>query len=80
MSLHRKIANLLPSRTVAAVRRVGVGIGLQQVIALERAVDDLAEAVQENALLQAGLERRVAEVEMSLIPVLVARDQRNARA
>ena len=79
MSLHRRIVGRLPTPTVKAVRRVAVGIGLHQVIALERAVDDLAEAVAENALLEVGLERRVSELEQSLLPVLVARHTRDAQ-
>jgi hypothetical protein len=47
--------------------------GLQDVTLLERDVRALSEAVDENALLEPGLERRVAELETTLLSVLSAR-------
>jgi hypothetical protein len=54
---------------------VASGIGLEQVLRLERAVDAVAEAAGENAALEAGLERRVTELERSLTPLLEARQR-----
>ena len=73
MSLSRQIVDRLPTRTVRAARRVAGVSGLQDVIVLERAIESLAEAVEENALLEAGLDRRVAELEARLLSVLVGR-------
>ena len=75
MSLSRQIVDRLPTRTVRAARRVAGVSGLQDVIVLERAIENLAEAVEENALLEAGLDRRVAELEATLLIVLVGRHE-----
>jgi hypothetical protein len=77
MSLSRRIVDRLPRGTVRAARRVAVGAGLQQLITLDRAVRDVAEAVEENALLEPGLERRVSELEKNLLSVLEARHRRS---
>ena len=73
MSLPRQVVDRLPRRTVRAARRVAGVSGLQDVTMLEREVDNLAEAVEENALLEVGLDHRVAELEATLLSVLVAR-------
>ncbi len=54
-------------------RRLAAGIGLEQVVRLERLVDSVSEAVDENTRLEGGLARKVREVEHSLVPVLEAR-------
>lgn len=68
----------LPEAPVEGARRLAAGIGLEQVWRMERLVDDVAEGVEENALLEAGLARRVAELEVSLVPVLEARQRWHA--
>ena len=60
-------------RTLAPVRRRAAGIGLQQVIRLERRVEELTAAVDENGYLAGRLERRVGELEASLVPMLAQR-------
>ncbi len=68
-----RLTDRLPPGPVGAARRVASGIGLEQVLRLERAADAVAEAAGENAALAAGLERRLTELERSLVPVLEAR-------
>ena len=68
-----RLTDRLPAGPVGAARRVASGIGLEQVLRLERAVDAVAEAAEENAVLGSGLERRVTELERSLVPLLEAR-------
>ena len=70
-----RLTDRLPPGPLDAARRVASGIGLEQVLRLERAVDAVAEAADENAVLEAGLERRVTELERSLVPVLEARQR-----
>lgn len=55
------------SRAKDLARRVAAGIGLDEVIELRRRVDDLAEAVAENAALEEPLKARVADLERALI-------------
>ncbi|MBC9733369.1 hypothetical protein [Nocardioides marmotae] len=49
------------------LRRVAAGTGVEEVLVLERRIDDLAEAVAENAALEAPLTAIVAELEQSLV-------------
>jgi hypothetical protein len=60
---------------LAPVRRLAAGIGLQQVVRLERRVDEVTVAVDENAYLARRLERRVSELEASLVPTLAERHE-----
>lgn len=57
-------------RPLDAARRVATGIGLREVLGLERAVDAVAEGVEENAALEVPLGRRIAELEQALAPLL----------
>jgi hypothetical protein len=50
--------------------RVVAGIGLDQVRELEHRVVAVAEAVAENTALAMPLERRVADLERALLPLL----------
>jgi hypothetical protein len=68
-----RLTDRLPAGPVGAARRVASGIGLEQVLRLERTVDAVAEAAEENAVLGSGLERRVTELERRLVPLLEAR-------
>ncbi|GCD91618.1 hypothetical protein [Nocardioides sp. LS1] len=58
-------------RTVA--RRVVAGIGLDEVIHLQRRVDELAVAVAENAALAVPLAAKVTELEQALVGPLQQR-------
>ncbi len=70
-----RLTDRLPAGSLGAARRVASGIGLEQVLRLERTVDAVAEAAEENSVLQAGLERRVSELERSLVPLLEDRQR-----
>jgi DNA-binding HxlR family transcriptional regulator len=70
-----RLTNRLPPGPLDAARRVASGIGLEQVLRLERSVDAVAEAAAENAVLDVGLEHRVTELERSLVPLLEARQR-----
>lgn len=61
------------SRARDLARRVVAGIGLDEVIDLRRRVDDLAEAVDENAALEEPLRARVADLERALVGPLEQR-------
>jgi hypothetical protein len=71
----QRAVDLLWARSLGPVRRLAAGIGLQQVVRLERRVAELTEAVDENSYLAVGLERRVAELEAALVPMLADRQQ-----
>ena len=64
---------------MAVARRVAAGVGLEEVIHLERRVDALAEAVDENARLAEPLEALVAGLERSLVAPLEHRARMLAR-
>jgi hypothetical protein len=70
-----RLTERLPAGPLGAARRVASGIGLEQVLRLERTVDAVAEAAEENAVLASGLELRVTELERSLVPLLEARQR-----
>jgi hypothetical protein len=69
------LGGLASVRTFAPVRRLAAGIGLQQVVRLERRVDELTAAVDENAYLAGRLEQRVTELEAALVPMLAERHE-----
>lgn len=54
-------------RSSTVLRRVAAGTGVEEVLALERRVDRLSEAVAENAALEVPLTAMVAELEQALI-------------
>jgi hypothetical protein len=64
---------------MAVARRVAAGVGLEEVIHLERRVDALAEGVAENAVLAGPLEVLVAGLERSLVTPLEQRERMLAR-
>ncbi|MDN4162233.1 hypothetical protein [Nocardioides abyssi] len=57
-------------RSSEVLRRVAAGTGVEEVLALERRVDRLAEAVEENAALEVPLTAMVAELEQALVAPL----------
>lgn len=67
------------SRARELARRVAAGIGLDEVIELRRRVDELAEAVAENAALEEPLKERVADLERALIGPLEHRRRLGGR-
>ena len=60
---------------LAVARRVAAGVGLEEVIRLQRRVDALAESVAENTLLEGSLTDLVAGLERSLVGPLEQRQQ-----
>ncbi|MDN4174969.1 hypothetical protein QWY28_18545 [Nocardioides sp. SOB77] len=54
-------------RSSGVLRRVAAGTGVEEVLALERQVEELADAVAENAALEVPLTAIVAELEQSLV-------------
>jgi hypothetical protein len=60
------------SRPADLVRRVASGSGLTDAVHQRNKIDSLAVAVDENVRLGALLERQVAELERSLVPLLEA--------
>ena len=70
-----RLTDRLPPGPLDAARRVASGIGLEQVLRLERSVDAVAEAAAENAVLDVGLDRRITELERSLVPLLESRQR-----
>jgi hypothetical protein len=71
----RSVGGLVRARSAGVVRRLATGTGLQQLLRLERRVDELVVAVDENAYLAVGLERRVTQIEASLVPMLAEREE-----
>ena len=67
------------SRPADLLRRVAHGSGLTDAIRQRHRLDSLAVAVDENVRLGALLERQVAELERSLVPLLEA-DRRARQA
>lgn len=63
---------------IAVARRVAAGVGLEDVIRLQRRVDALAESVAENTLLEAPLTDLVTGLERSLVGPLERRQRRLA--
>lgn len=63
---------------IAVARRVAAGVGLEDVIRLQRRVDAVAESVAENALLEGPLTDLVAGLERSLVAPLEQRQRRLA--
>ena len=57
------------------VRRLAVGSGIARRLQLELRLRALEEAIDENAALEVGLERRVAALEAALLPALRARQR-----
>lgn len=66
------------SRPGDLLRRAASDIGLTAVVGQRRQLDALAVAVDENSRLAGLLEQQVAELERSLVPMLLA-DQRARR-
>lgn len=54
-------------RSSGLLRRVAAGTGVEEVLALERQVAAVAEAVAENAALEVPLTAMVAELEQALV-------------
>lgn len=54
----------------ALLRRVAAGTGVEDVLDLERRVEELAEAVEENAALETPLTALVVELEQALVAPL----------
>ncbi|GGO77701.1 hypothetical protein [Nocardioides deserti] len=54
-------------RSSGVLRRVAAGTGVEEVLALEKQVDQLAEAIEENAALEVPLTAMVAELEQALV-------------
>lgn len=62
-------------RAEALARRLAASTGIEEVLRLKRRVEDLTEAVAENAALEVPLAARVAELEQSLIGALEDRQR-----
>jgi hypothetical protein len=63
------------TRGRALARRVAAGVGLEELLRLQRRVDALAEAVGENTALAAPLAERVTALERSLVAPLERRQE-----
>jgi hypothetical protein len=73
--LGARVAQRLPD----GLRRFADGRQVRQTLQLERRVGLLTEAVQENAALAVGLERRVSLIESHLVAALEAREDGSGR-
>ena len=62
------------------LRRAAEGVGVLPVRQLATRVDELAVAVDENHRLGALLDRQVADLERSLVPLLEQRHRRSTDA
>ncbi|WP_435743049.1 hypothetical protein [Nocardioides sp. SYSU DS0663] len=60
-------------RSPDVLRRVAAGTGVEEVAELARQVEELAEAVEENAALEVPLTALVADLERSLVEPLERR-------
>lgn len=57
----------VPARLDGVARRMAAGTGLEEVLRLQRRVDDLEEAVAENTLLAEPLTAQVTALEQALV-------------
>lgn len=65
-----KVPVKVPGRLDGVARRVAAGTGLEEVLRLQRRVDDLEEAVAENTLLAGPLAAQVSALEQALVSPL----------
>lgn len=62
-----KVPLKVPGRLDGVARRMAAGTGLEEVLRLQRRVDDLEEAVAENTLLAEPLAAQVTALEQALV-------------
>jgi len=60
----------VPARLDGVARRMAAGTGLEEVLRLQRRVEDLEEAVAENSALAGPLAAQVAALEQALVAPL----------
>lgn len=60
----------VPARLDGVARRMAAGTGLEEVLRLQRRVEDLEEAVAENTLLADPLAAQVTALEQALVDPL----------
>ena len=63
----------VPARLDGVARRMASGTGLEEVLRLQRRVEDLEEAVAENSKLAGPLTAQVAALEQALVGPLEQR-------
>lgn len=62
-----RVALKVPARLDGVARRMAAGTGLEEVLRLQRRVEDLEEAVAENSLLAGPLAAQVTALEQALV-------------
>lgn len=62
-----KVPLKVPARLDGVARRMAAGTGLEEVLRLQRRVEDLEEAVAENTLLAEPLAAQVTALEQALV-------------
>ncbi len=62
-----KVPLKVPGRLDGVARRMAAGTGLEEVLRLQRRVNDLEEAVAENTLLAEPLTAQVTALEQALV-------------
>ncbi|GEP36312.1 hypothetical protein NSZ01_40800 [Nocardioides szechwanensis] len=62
-----KVPLKVPARLDGVARRMAAGTGLEEVLRLQRRVEDLEEAVAENTLLADPLAAQVTALEQALV-------------
>lgn len=67
MKVPLNVSLKVPARLDGVARRMAAGTGLEEVLRLQRRVEDLEEAVAENTLLADPLAAQVTALEQALV-------------